>query len=50
MTNNHDIKLSIFLYKYICENKKINHNNKEKTINMDYKFKEELKQHFKEIS
>jgi len=50
MTNSEDIKLSIFLYKYMCESRKINHNKKEKTINMDYNFKEELKQHFKEIS
>ena len=50
MTNNQDIKLSILLYKYICENKKSNQNNKKEIINVDYNFKEELKQHFRAIS
>lgn len=53
MTNNQDMKLSVLLYKYMRENKKTNqnyHNKKEKIINMDYTFKEELKQHFREIS
>ncbi|MBZ9634502.1 hypothetical protein [Clostridium sp. FP1] len=51
--NNSNDKLSILLHRYMNQNKLINKNHqckKEKTINMDNNFKEELKQHFRELA
>ncbi|MBU3130386.1 hypothetical protein [Clostridium tagluense] len=51
--NNSQDKLSTFLHRYLNQNKIINKNHqckKEKTINMDNNFKEELKQHFRELT
>lgn len=52
MNNNND-KLSKFLYRYMNATKITNKNNqskKEKTDDMDNNFKEQLKQHFRELS
>ena len=51
MNNSKKIKLSIFLYRYM--NQLINKNQywkKEKTCDIDINFKEELKQHFRNLT
>jgi hypothetical protein len=51
MTNSKNIKLNIFLYRYMNEIIKKNHYfKKEKTSNMDNNFKEDLKQHFRALT
>lgn len=49
MNKSQTVKLSIFLYRYMTQNKIINknrHYKSEKIIDIDNNFKEDLKQHF----
>ena len=51
MTNSKNIKLSIFLYRYMNQLITKNHYfKKEKTSEMNDSFKEELKQHFRTLA
>ncbi|MGH4121487.1 MAG: hypothetical protein ACREV6_00860 [Clostridium sp.] len=51
MTNNKNIKLSIFLYRYMNQIiNKDHYRKKEKTSDMNNNFKEELKQHFRSLT
>ncbi|WP_291637490.1 hypothetical protein [Clostridium sp.] len=53
MNNIQNIKLSIFLYRYLNQDKILNKNRNyksEKKIDIDYTFKENLKQHFRTLT